>query len=279
MLCDNPAAVVLQRAWTCPVSTSLRHPWRVSGARLQPLWGSWMSPSSSGGKNQHAEAEFDGREWKWTSFLSSSSKNIVYSCRAVINSAATLSITAKMSFVKGAQIWSRPLTVALYDAGLCDHLCCHSERCCVLRCVCLLSVKPSRPVLAVLGSTASSVNVTWRSTGDAGCRLRHRANGTHAWTLVGSPTRSCLSWISVCLTLGLGGESDWWGWEDCSYIWNHLPALFPGCWYSSCRWRPDPELQHHRPAALHRVRGCRGLQSRVQHLERLEHRGRCQDTR
>lgn len=139
MLCDDPAAVFLQRAWICPVSTSLRHPWRVSGARPQPPWGSWMSPSSSGGKNQHAEAQFDGREWTWTFFFFSSSKNVVYSCRAVINSAATLSITAKMSFVKAAQIWSQPLTVALYDAGLCDHLCCHGDRCCVLKCVCVCS--------------------------------------------------------------------------------------------------------------------------------------------
>lgn len=56
----------------------------------------------------------------------------------------------------------------------------------------LLSVKPPQPVLMVLGSTANSVNVTWNSTFDGDCQLRYRANGTRAWTQVGSLTQNRL---------------------------------------------------------------------------------------
>nr|AAR25690.1 class I helical cytokine receptor number 27 [Tetraodon nigroviridis] len=87
------------------------------------------------------------------------SRKIVYSCGAVLNPVATLNITAKMSSVMDPEIWSQPLTVHLYNA-----------------------VKPSQPVLTVLGSTPNSINVTWRSTDDGGCRLRYRATGTRTWT-------------------------------------------------------------------------------------------------
>lgn len=215
MLSDDPAAVFLQRAWTCPVSTSPRHPWRVSGARPQPLWGSWTSPSSSGGKNQHAEAQV----WSdWVSesepFFSSSSKNIVYSCRAVINSAATLGITAKMSFVKGAQIWSRPLTIALYDAGLWDRLCCDSERCCVLKCVCVCVCSQSNPPgLCSLCSAPLPAPLMWPGGAPAmpaaDCATEPTARTRGHW-LVRQHGAACpeLVCVCVCLTLGLGGESD-----------------------------------------------------------------------
>lgn len=57
----------------------------------------------------------------------------------------------------------------------------------------LLSVKPSQPVLTVLGSTANSIDVTWTSTSGHDCRLRYRAKGAQVWKEVGSLTLNYLS--------------------------------------------------------------------------------------
>lgn len=53
-------------------------------------------------------------------------------------------------------------------------------------CVCLLSVKPSKPELIVHGSTDNSLDVAWISTGESSCQLRYRANGTYTWRQVAS---------------------------------------------------------------------------------------------
>lgn len=198
-----PGAVFLQRAWTCPVTTrSLRPPWRVSGARLQPLWGSWTSHSSSGGKER---TYCDTGQWVWSQWVP-------------VNLSSCPSVRIKFTPVGRSLTQQRPsasqpgeapwwtlrsglsLSPWFFTMQVCDHhLCCNSGAMPHAQvCVCVLSVKPSQPALTVLGSTAISLHVTWRSTGDGGCRLRYRADGAHAWTQVDSPPRNCLSWISEC---------------------------------------------------------------------------------
>ncbi|XP_041793945.1 interleukin-6 receptor subunit beta isoform X2 [Chelmon rostratus] len=84
----------------------------------------------------------------------------ILSCRGIFNPAAVLNVTARIrNRMMGGEMWSQPHAVFLYDA-----------------------VKPSQPVLTGLGSTADSVDVSWRSSSDGGCRLRYRVDHTHRWT-------------------------------------------------------------------------------------------------
>ncbi|XP_044051841.1 interleukin-6 receptor subunit beta isoform X2 [Siniperca chuatsi] len=84
----------------------------------------------------------------------------VYSCQGIFNPAAIFNVTAKIkNYMLGREIWSQPHTVSLNGA-----------------------VKPSQPVLTVLGSTEDSVVVSWRSSSNGSCRLRYRVNNTHIWT-------------------------------------------------------------------------------------------------
>ncbi|TDH13180.1 hypothetical protein EPR50_G00055450 [Perca flavescens] len=90
-----------------------------------------------------------------------SSGDTIISCQGIFNPAAVLNITARIkNYMMGREVWSQPHTVFLYDA-----------------------VKPSQPVLTVLGSTEDSIVVSWRSNvGDGSCRLRYRDNNTNTWT-------------------------------------------------------------------------------------------------
>ncbi|KAM4745459.1 uncharacterized protein FYW61_013070 isoform 2-T2 [Anableps anableps] len=86
----------------------------------------------------------------------------IASCLGIFNPAAVLSVTARIkSYLTGRVDWSRPHTLVLFDA-----------------------VKPSRPALALIGSMADSVVVSWKSSVDGSCRLRYRANDTRTWTQV-----------------------------------------------------------------------------------------------
>nr|XP_046241778.1 interleukin-31 receptor subunit alpha isoform X2 [Scatophagus argus] len=88
------------------------------------------------------------------------SRDNVISCQGIFSPAAILNITARIrDYTMGSEIWSYPHTVLLYDI-----------------------VKPSQPVLTVLGSTVDSVHVSWRSSSRGSCRLRYRVNHTHRWT-------------------------------------------------------------------------------------------------
>ncbi|XP_073322228.1 interleukin-6 receptor subunit beta [Pagrus major] len=90
------------------------------------------------------------------------SKNRISSCQRIFNPVAVLNVTTRTkNYMTGTDIWSQPHTVVLYNA-----------------------IKPSQPVLTVLGSTADSVDVSWRSSSEGSCRLRHRVNHTHTWTQV-----------------------------------------------------------------------------------------------
>ncbi|XP_076586604.1 interleukin-6 receptor subunit beta [Chaetodon auriga] len=101
--------------------------------------------------NRHTESE--------VSLIFRSMDQIV-SCQGIFNPAAVLNITARIrNYMMGGEIWSHPHTVFLYDA-----------------------VKPSPPVLTVLGSTGDSVDVSWRSSSDGSCRLHYRVNHTNKWT-------------------------------------------------------------------------------------------------
>ncbi|XP_033475902.2 interleukin-6 receptor subunit beta isoform X1 [Epinephelus lanceolatus] len=84
----------------------------------------------------------------------------VLSCPAIFAPLSVLSVTARIkNYMTGTEIWSQPQTVSLHQA-----------------------VKPSQPVLTVLGFTEDSVVVSWRSSGDGGCRLRYRVDSTDTWT-------------------------------------------------------------------------------------------------
>ncbi|KAM4576776.1 interleukin-6 receptor subunit beta isoform 3-T3 [Odontesthes bonariensis] len=86
----------------------------------------------------------------------------VTSCPAIFVPAAVLSVTARIkNYMTGTEIWSQPHTVFLHVA-----------------------VKPSRPVLTVVGSTEDSLVVSWRSGSDGSCLLRFRANSSPTWTQV-----------------------------------------------------------------------------------------------
>ncbi|XP_051278637.1 interleukin-6 receptor subunit beta isoform X1 [Dicentrarchus labrax] len=88
------------------------------------------------------------------------SRDKVLSCPAVFNPVAVLSVTARIkNYMTGTEIWSQPHTVVFYNA-----------------------VKPSQPVLTVLGFTADSVDVFWMSSSDGSCQLRYRVNHTNIWS-------------------------------------------------------------------------------------------------
>ncbi|XP_063753008.1 interleukin-6 receptor subunit beta isoform X2 [Eleginops maclovinus] len=89
-----------------------------------------------------------------------SSVNEIISCKGIFFRAAVLNVTARIKNYVMKEIWSKPHTVFLYNA-----------------------IKPSTPVLTVLGSTEDSVVVSWRSSSDGSCRLRYRMNNTPIWTL------------------------------------------------------------------------------------------------
>ncbi|XP_078107633.1 interleukin-6 receptor subunit beta [Sander vitreus] len=90
-----------------------------------------------------------------------SSGDTIISCQGIFNPAAVLNVTARIkNYMMGREVWSQPHTVFLYDA-----------------------VKPSQPVLTVLGSTEDSIVVSWRSNvGDGSCRLHYKDDNTHTWT-------------------------------------------------------------------------------------------------
>ncbi|XP_050930827.1 interleukin-6 receptor subunit beta isoform X2 [Lates calcarifer] len=89
-----------------------------------------------------------------------SSVNKIISCHAIFNPASTLNVTARiMNYLRRSEIRSQPHTVFVYEA-----------------------VKPSPPVLTVLGSTDDSVVVSWRSSSDGSCRLRYRVDGAQTWS-------------------------------------------------------------------------------------------------
>ncbi|XP_032371256.1 interleukin-6 receptor subunit beta isoform X2 [Etheostoma spectabile] len=92
-----------------------------------------------------------------------SSEDTIISCQGIFNPAAVLNVTARIkNYMMGREVWSQPHTVFLYDA-----------------------VKPSQPVLTVLGSTEDSIDVSWRSNvGNGSCRLCYRVDNTHTWTQV-----------------------------------------------------------------------------------------------
>ncbi|XP_059184696.1 interleukin-6 receptor subunit beta [Centropristis striata] len=101
----------------------------------------------------------DSRTQSDASLIFSSDSKIL-SCQGIFVSAAVLNITARIkNYMMGGETWSQPHTVFLYDA-----------------------IKPSQPVLSVLGSTEDSVIVSWRSSSNGDCRLRYRADSTHIWT-------------------------------------------------------------------------------------------------
>ncbi|XP_071339984.1 interleukin-6 receptor subunit beta isoform X2 [Trachinotus anak] len=88
------------------------------------------------------------------------SRNRVFSCQGIFNPSAVLNITARIKdFMMGTEIRSQPHTVCLHRA-----------------------VKPSQPVLTVLGSNDDSVVVSWRSSSDGSCRLHYRVNDTRTWS-------------------------------------------------------------------------------------------------
>uniref|UniRef100_A0A671X218 Fibronectin type-III domain-containing protein n=2 Tax=Sparus aurata TaxID=8175 RepID=A0A671X218_SPAAU len=94
--------------------------------------------------------------------LTFKSRNRISSCQRIFNPAAQLNVTAReKNYVMSRDIWSQPHTVVLRNA-----------------------IRPSQPVLTVLGSTADSVDVSWISSSEGSCRLRHRVNHTHTWTQV-----------------------------------------------------------------------------------------------
>ncbi|XP_024115930.1 uncharacterized protein LOC112137718 isoform X2 [Oryzias melastigma] len=89
-----------------------------------------------------------------------SSKYKVSSCRGIFNPLAVLNVTARIkNSLTGTEIWSQPQTVSL-------------------------EAKPFPPVVTVLASTHDSLVVSWRSSSDGRCQLRHRPNNTPAWTQV-----------------------------------------------------------------------------------------------
>ncbi|XP_029961424.1 interleukin-6 receptor subunit beta-like isoform X1 [Salarias fasciatus] len=86
------------------------------------------------------------------------SEDQVFSCPGIFNLAATFNVSARIRGLKtGAETWSEPRTVTLYQA-----------------------VQPPRPSLTPLSE--DSLLVSWRSSADGSCRLRHRLNHTHVWT-------------------------------------------------------------------------------------------------
>ncbi|XP_041855587.1 interleukin-6 receptor subunit beta isoform X2 [Melanotaenia boesemani] len=88
--------------------------------------------------------------------------NKVLSCQGIFNPAATLNVTARIrNHMTGTQIWSQPHSVFLY-----------------------LAIKPSQPVLTLLGSTEDSVVLSWSSSITGSCQLRYRPNNTSTWTQV-----------------------------------------------------------------------------------------------
>ncbi|XP_035798723.1 interleukin-6 receptor subunit beta isoform X2 [Amphiprion ocellaris] len=65
------------------------------------------------------------------------------------------------NFQTGAETWSSPHTVFLYEA-----------------------VKPSRPSLTLIGCSEDSLVVSVKSSSDGSCRIRYKLNNVHQWTLL-----------------------------------------------------------------------------------------------
>uniref|UniRef100_A0A3Q2TSC8 Uncharacterized LOC105921800 n=1 Tax=Fundulus heteroclitus TaxID=8078 RepID=A0A3Q2TSC8_FUNHE len=87
------------------------------------------------------------------------SQSKIYSCWGIFNPAAILSVRARIrSFLPGADVWSQPHWMVLFDA-----------------------VKPFPPVLRLTDSSADSLVVSWKSSVDSSCRLRYRLNDTRTW--------------------------------------------------------------------------------------------------
>ncbi|XP_051807209.1 interleukin-6 receptor subunit beta [Acanthochromis polyacanthus] len=83
-------------------------------------------------------------------------------CSGIFNPAAVLNVSVRMkNFQTGAEAWSWPHTMFLYEA-----------------------VKPSRPSLALIGSSEDSLVVSVKSSSDGSCRLRYKANNAQQWTLL-----------------------------------------------------------------------------------------------
>uniref|UniRef100_A0A3Q1H7P1 Interleukin-6 receptor subunit beta-like n=1 Tax=Acanthochromis polyacanthus TaxID=80966 RepID=A0A3Q1H7P1_9TELE len=92
----------------------------------------------------------------------SSIRGRVSYCSGIFNPAAVLNVSVRMkNFQTGAEAWSWPHTMFLYEA-----------------------VKPSRPSLALIGSSEDSLVVSVKSSSDGSCRLRYKANNAQQWTLV-----------------------------------------------------------------------------------------------
>ncbi|XP_029915578.1 interleukin-6 receptor subunit beta [Myripristis murdjan] len=84
----------------------------------------------------------------------------VVSCDGIFTLASILNVTVRIkNYMEEREIWSEPQRVDLY-----------------------LAVKAFQPVLTVVKSTAASALVSWQSSGDGSCRLRHRLSTTDIWT-------------------------------------------------------------------------------------------------
>uniref|UniRef100_A0A667WLZ1 Fibronectin type-III domain-containing protein n=1 Tax=Myripristis murdjan TaxID=586833 RepID=A0A667WLZ1_9TELE len=89
-----------------------------------------------------------------------SSQAPVVSCDGIFTLASILNVTVRIkNYMEEREIWSEPQRVDLY-----------------------LAVKAFQPVLTVVKSTAASALVSWQSSGDGSCRLRHRLSTTDIWT-------------------------------------------------------------------------------------------------
>ncbi|XP_034027057.1 interleukin-6 receptor subunit beta [Thalassophryne amazonica] len=91
-----------------------------------------------------------------------SSEDQIFSCQGLFSPAASLTVTLciKNSMTR-RQTRSKPHRMFLCDA-----------------------MKPHPPVLTLRDSSADSLVVSWRSSGDERCRLRYRVHSTQTWTQV-----------------------------------------------------------------------------------------------
>ncbi|RVE68916.1 hypothetical protein OJAV_G00095970 [Oryzias javanicus] len=120
--------------------------YQVSADRIRSMTCEWSEELSS-----HSSE---------VSLIFSSSVYKVSSCQGIFNPLAVLNITARIkNSLTGTEIWSQPQTMSL-------------------------KVKPFPPVVTVLASTHDSLVVSWRSSSDGRCQLRHRPDSTPAWTQV-----------------------------------------------------------------------------------------------
>uniref|UniRef100_A0A3P8TV24 Fibronectin type-III domain-containing protein n=1 Tax=Amphiprion percula TaxID=161767 RepID=A0A3P8TV24_AMPPE len=83
-------------------------------------------------------------------------------CSGIFNPTAVLNVSVRMkNFQTGAETWSSPHTLFLYEA-----------------------VKPSRPSLTLIGCSEDSLVVSVKSSSDGSCRIRYKLNNVHQWTLL-----------------------------------------------------------------------------------------------